>query len=91
MSFIPISITLCSVFASREISTSDVNSGESYIFITKKGSSWGKRNLERNVQFVSELFGGIPAEDIRTFADVQKQLLKKLTDMKEQFRTEGSE
>ncbi|SDB44961.1 DNA-binding transcriptional regulator, MarR family [Ruminococcaceae bacterium FB2012] len=61
------------------------------IFITEKGSSWGKSNLDRNVKFVSELFGGIPAEDIRTFADVQKQLLKKLTDMKEQFRTEGSE
>ena len=61
------------------------------IVITEKGRSWGTSNLDRNVKFVSELFGGIPAEDIRTFADVQKQLLKKLTDMKEQFRTEGSE
>ena len=60
------------------------------IVITEKGRSWGTSNLDRNVKFVCELFGGIPAEDIRTFADVQKQLIKKLTNMKDQFRTEGA-
>ncbi len=48
------------------------------IVITEKGRSWGEVNLERNVRFVAELFDGIPAEDIRTFAAVQQQLLHKL-------------
>ena len=53
------------------------------ISITEKGRSWGENNLERNIQFVTELFSGISPEDIRTFADVQQKLLNRLTQMKE--------
>ena len=58
------------------------------IVITDKGRCWGADNLERNVHFVTELFGGIPQKDIQVFAGVQQKLLQKLEQIKEQLRTE---
>ena len=58
------------------------------IVITKKGRSWGKDNLDRNVQFVTELFGGIPQKDIEVFTDVQQKLLQRLEQIKQQLKTE---
>ena len=54
----------------------------SLVFITKKGRSWGRNNLERNVMFVQELYSGISERDIRTFAKVQQKLLAKLETIK---------
>lgn len=48
------------------------------VVITKKGRSWGKNNLERNVMFVQELYSGISEKDIKAFAKVQQELLAKL-------------
>lgn len=48
------------------------------VVITKKGRSWGKNNLERNVMFVQELYSGISEKDIEAFAKVQQKLLAKL-------------
>lgn len=48
------------------------------VVITKKGRSWGKNNLERNVMFVQELYSGISEKDIKAFAKVQQKLLAKL-------------
>jgi len=59
------------------------------IVITQKGKDWGKVNLERNIEFVTELFGGIAQEDIKTFADVQQRLLEKLENIKEQMKDGG--
>lgn len=59
------------------------------IVITQKGKDWGKVNLERNIQFVTELFGGIAQEDIKTFASVQQRLLEKLENIKEQMKDGG--
>jgi DNA-binding MarR family transcriptional regulator len=50
----------------------------SLVVITKKGRSWGKNNLERNVMFVQDLYSGISEKDIKTFAKVQQKLLAKL-------------
>ena len=58
------------------------------IVITEKGRSWGKDNLDRNVQFVTELFGGIPQKDIEVFTDVQQKLLQRLEQIKQQLKTE---
>lgn len=58
------------------------------IVITEKGRSWGKDNLYRNVQFVTELFGGIPQKDIEVFTDVQQKLLQRLEQIKQQLKTE---
>lgn len=52
------------------------------VIITEKGRSWGVKNLDRNVNFVRELFDGISPEDIQKFAGVQQQLLKRLAEMK---------
>ena len=59
------------------------------IVITRKGRNWGANNLDRNLMFVEELFGGISAKDIKTFCNVQQKLLLRLSDMKEQLITEG--
>lgn len=48
------------------------------VVITKKGRSWGKNNLEKNVMFVQELYSGISEKDIKAFAKVQQELLAKL-------------
>jgi len=48
------------------------------VIITKKGRSWGKNNLEKNVMFVQELYSGISEKDIKAFAKVQQELLAKL-------------
>lgn len=48
------------------------------VVITKKGRSWGKNNLEKNVMFVQELYSGISEKDINAFAKVQQELLAKL-------------
>lgn len=48
------------------------------VVITKKGRSWGKNNLEKNVMFVQELYSGISEKDIKAFAKVQQKLLAKL-------------
>ena len=48
------------------------------VVITKKGRSWGKNNLEKNVMFVQELYSGISEKDIKAFAKVQQVLLAKL-------------
>ena len=48
------------------------------LVITKKGRSWGKNNLEKNVMFVQELYSGISEKDIKAFAKVQQELLAKL-------------
>ena len=58
------------------------------IVITEKGRSWGKDNLDRNVQFVTGLFGGIPQKDIEVFTDVQQKLLQRLEQIKQQLKTE---
>ena len=58
------------------------------IVITEKGRSWGKDNLDRNVQFVTELFGGIDRKDIEVFTDVQQKLLQRLEQIKQQLKTE---
>ncbi len=58
------------------------------IVITEKGRSWGKDNLDRNVKFVTELFGGIPQKDIEVFTDVQQKLLQRLEQIKQQLKTE---
>jgi DNA-binding MarR family transcriptional regulator len=50
----------------------------SLVVITKKGRSWGKNNLERNVVFVQDLYSGISEKDIKTFAKVQQKLFAKL-------------
>ena len=50
----------------------------SLVIITKKGRSWGKNNLEKNVMFVQELYSGISEKDIKAFAKVQQELLAKL-------------
>ena len=50
----------------------------SLVIITKKGRSWGKNNLEKNVMFVQELYSGISEKDIKAFAKVQQVLLAKL-------------
>ena len=59
------------------------------IVITGKGRNWGANNLDRNLMFVEELFGGISAKDIKTFCNVQQKLLLRLSVMKEQLITEG--
>ena len=48
------------------------------VVIKKKGRSWGKNNLEKNVMFVQELYSGISEKDIKAFAKVQQELLAKL-------------
>jgi DNA-binding MarR family transcriptional regulator len=48
------------------------------VIITKKGRSWGKNNLEKNVMFVQRLYSGISEKDIKAFAKVQQELLAKL-------------
>ena len=48
------------------------------VVITKKGRSWGKNNLEKNVMFVQELYSGISEKDIKAFAKVQQKVLAKL-------------
>ena len=48
------------------------------VVITKKGRSWGKNNLEKNVMFVQELYSGISEKDIKAFAKVQQELLANL-------------
>jgi len=48
------------------------------VVITKKGRSWGKNNLEKNVMFVQELYSGISEKEIKAFAKVQQELLAKL-------------
>lgn len=48
------------------------------VVITKKGRSWGKNNLEKNVMFVQELYSEISEKDIKVFAKVQQELLAKL-------------
>lgn len=58
------------------------------IVITDKGRSWGADNLDRNVRFVQQLFGGIDRKDIEIFAGVQQKLLYKLEQIKEQLKTE---
>ena len=58
------------------------------IVITDKGRSWGAENLDRNVRFVTELFGGIDRKDIEAFAGVQQKLLQRLEQIKEQLKTE---
>ena len=50
----------------------------SLVVITKKGRSWGKNNLEKNVMFVQELYSGLSEKDIKVFAKVQQVLLAKL-------------
>ena len=54
----------------------------SLVVITKKGRSWGKNNLDRNVMFVQELYSGLSENDIKTFAKVQQKLLAKLESIK---------
>ena len=58
------------------------------IFITVKGRNWGANNLDRNLIFVQELFGGISAKDIKTFCNVQQKLISRLADMKEHLISE---
>ena len=52
------------------------------VIITEKGRSWGVKNLDRNVNFVRELFDDISPDDIQTFAAVQQRLLQRLAEMK---------
>lgn len=59
------------------------------IVITKKGRNWGANNMDRNLMFVRDLFGGISEKDIKTFCNVQQKLLSRLADMKEQLILEG--
>lgn len=58
------------------------------IVITDKGRSWGAENLDRNVRFVTELFGGIDRKDIEVFSGVQQKLLQRLEQIKQQLKTE---
>ena len=60
------------------------------IVITKKGRMWGINNLDRNVQFVQELYADISPEDIKTFAEVQQKLLQKLEDIKSSIKKSDS-
>ena len=51
---------------------------------------WGINNLDRNVQFVHELYADISPEDIKTFAEVQQKLLQKLEDIKSSIKKSDS-
>lgn len=59
------------------------------VVITKKGRSWGKNNLEKNVMFVQELYSGISEKDIKAFAKVQQELLAKLEMIKSDMTEEA--
>ena len=61
----------------------------SLVVITKKGRSWGKNNLEKNVMFVQELYSGISEKDIKTFAKVQQKLLARLEMIKSDMTEEA--
>ena len=65
---------------------SDTDKRNMHIVITKKGRNWGKKNLEKNMVFVSELYSDISERDIKTFAKVQQKLLNKLEVMKEELK-----
>ena len=67
---------------------SDTDKRNMLIVITKKGRNWGKKNLEKNMVFVSELYSDISERDIKTFAKVQQKLLDKLDTMKEELKNE---
>ncbi|MCR5228331.1 MAG: MarR family transcriptional regulator [Eubacterium sp.] len=67
---------------------SDTDKRNIRIAITKKGRNWGKKNLEKNMAFVSELYSDISERDIKTFAKVQQKLLDKLDTMKEELKNE---
>lgn len=56
------------------------------VVITDKGKEWGIVNSERNVSFVSELYRGISQQDIKTFAEVQQNLLQRLEEIKERIK-----
>lgn len=56
------------------------------VVITDKGKEWGIVNAERNVRFVSELYRGISQQDIKTFAEVQQNLLQRLEEIKERIK-----
>ena len=60
------------------------------IVITEKGRMWGINNLDRNVQFVQKLYADISPEDIKTFAEVQQKLLRKLEDIKSSSKKSDS-
>ena len=59
------------------------------IVITDKGRNWGENNLDRNVQFVNNLFDGVAEEEIAVFAEVQQKLIRRLEEMKEQMRKDN--
>lgn len=67
---------------------SDTDKRNMLIVITKKGRNWGKKNLKKNMAFVSELYSDISERDIKTFAKVQQKLLDKLDTMKEELKNE---
>ncbi len=69
---------------------SDTDKRNMLIVITKKGRNWGKKNLEKNMVFVSELYSDISERDIKTFAKVQQKLLDKLDTMKEELKKEDN-
>ncbi len=59
------------------------------ISITEKGMNWGEQNFERNSKFVKDLFCEISEEELKTFYIVQNKLLKKLTEIKDDFVKEA--
>lgn len=59
------------------------------ISITEKGMNWGEQNFERNSKFVKDLFCEVSEEELKTFYIVQNKLLKKLTEIKDDFVKEA--
>ncbi len=67
----------------------DINDKRSIrISITEKGMNWGEQNFERNSKFVKDLFYEVSEEELKTFYNVQNKLLKRLTEIKDDFAKE---